>query len=133
MVVSDLATRDNYISLARQIYDRIDYMSMVYMVSGNTSYARKALQETHTGPLAEPSWLGWIRCPLPNGFLGVTYLSWAVSTAYDELQPILTQADKDAMWNSIRQNAFTPGLAVYTLGMLSNCFASVSCMTRKAD
>ncbi len=52
VVVSDLPTRDNYITLARQIYDRIDYMSMVYLVSGNTSYAYKALRETYSGPLA---------------------------------------------------------------------------------
>jgi hypothetical protein len=116
VVVSDTATQNTYISLARTIYDRIDYMAMIYQLTGNTTYAQTARKDVYTGPLAEPSWLGFTNCPLPNGFLGITYLSYAVSTAYDQLQPILTQADKDAMWAAINRNAIQPGLQVHTWG-----------------
>lgn len=88
------------LDVSREALKRIFYLSYSYRLTGDTSYARRGIDELKT----VCQFNDWN----PAHFLDVGEMAMAVAIGYDWLYPMLTPDDKSLIIRAIKEKAFLP-------------------------
>jgi hypothetical protein len=90
---------------SRACLTKILTLGTAYRLSGDTNYARRAIEEMHTAA-GFPDWN-------PSHFLDVAEMGTALAIGYDWLFDILSPKDKEVIKTAILKHALEPGLSVH--------------------
>jgi hypothetical protein len=90
---------------SRACLTKILTLGTAYRLSGDTSYARRAIKEMHIAA-GFPDWN-------PSHFLDVAEMGTALAIGYDWLFDILSPNDREIIRTAILKHALEPGLSVH--------------------
>jgi hypothetical protein len=96
------------LSRSRDCLAKVMTLSMAYRLSGEATYARRALTEMKAAA-GFPSWN-------PSHFLDVAELSAALAIGYDWLYESLSDEDRDIIRTALIEKGLKPGLEIYPDG-----------------
>ncbi|MBE3070233.1 MAG: heparinase II/III family protein [Planctomycetes bacterium] len=90
---------------SRRCLDRVETLALVYLLSGETKYADRAVREMEAAA-AFPDWN-------PSHFLDTAEMSCALGIGYDWLHAYLTEGQRKTIREAILAKGLSPGLESY--------------------
>lgn len=94
----DLMTKKNYLEPCRMVKVRVQTLAMLYQVTQEERYARRAREEI----------LNFITYPTyyPEHYLNVAEACYALCLGYDWLYDTFTPEERDAIWLAVKEKCF---------------------------